>query len=177
MLKILYFKKKRFRILYLKKRDRVQGFYISRRRFRILRVGTGLKMQLRTLFSSAWLGVWVQLIFQTKFRVQEFHFGIGLKIFLLWDRVENVVENSVLFYMAGWWGSTYISIEQVQEFHISKEKVQGFIFSRKKGGGWVQGFILHKKGRGVCVQGFIFQRKKVQEFKFKFNDLYLRTTN
>eukprot|EP00924_Labyrinthula_sp_SR-Ha-C_P000454 snap_masked-scaffold_158-processed-gene-0.1-mRNA-1 protein AED:1.00 eAED:1.00 QI:0/0/0/0/1/1/2/0/161 len=53
-----------FRIFYLKRKgsgfyiskENVQDFIFQEKRFMILKVGIGLKMQLRALLSSAWLG-------------------------------------------------------------------------------------------------------------------------
>eukprot|EP00924_Labyrinthula_sp_SR-Ha-C_P012011 snap_masked-scaffold_26-processed-gene-1.23-mRNA-1 protein AED:1.00 eAED:1.00 QI:0/0/0/0/1/1/2/0/153 len=118
-----YIKKNRFKdFIFKKKQKNVQDFIFQEKRFRILQIGIGLKMQLRALLFSAWLGGRVQLIFQKK-KVQ------GSRI--LYFQKKKVQGSRILYF---------------------KKKVDRFVFKKKGSRisdfllrGWGFGFEMFSK--------------------------------
>eukprot|EP00924_Labyrinthula_sp_SR-Ha-C_P015311 snap_masked-scaffold_9-processed-gene-13.76-mRNA-1 protein AED:1.00 eAED:1.00 QI:0/0/0/0/1/1/2/0/226 len=156
-----------FRILYFqKKKKRDQGFYISKKkcsrilyfkkRFRILKLGIGLKMQLRALLSSAWLGGRVQLIFQKK---KDLYFKKKVQGFIFQKKGRGVWVQGFIF----------------------QEKVQGFIFQKKGEGFGFRDLYFKKKGEGFGFK-VLYLKKKFKDLYFNkkkgggfgFRDLYFK---
>eukprot|EP00924_Labyrinthula_sp_SR-Ha-C_P010991 snap_masked-scaffold_33-processed-gene-1.30-mRNA-1 protein AED:1.00 eAED:1.00 QI:0/0/0/0/1/1/2/0/251 len=111
--KDLYFKRTRLRIS--KIWDRVENVIEHFFKDQVSYFGIGLKMWLRTQFSSTWLGSRVQLIFQRK-------------------------GSRILYCKEKWFKNSIFERKKFKDFVFKKKTSPGYFISKK-----VQGFIFQKK--------------------------------